>query len=143
LISASLDGSAPSAASYIGSDNLPIALLYLQHVQMARAAGKRPVLVGLPYYNPDRSIAPGGVFAGEPIEKARALAVRIAANNTALRCVAGINGVPFIATYGWGGAGGHPAAGYDSTQNGIHPTRAYSEAVSDYIAAQLISIFSL
>lgn len=138
-----LDGSAPTAASYIGCDNLNVGALYLQHVQQIRAAGKRPVLVGMPYYDPDRALASGGIYYAEPPETARAFSVRLAANNTALRCVAGLQNVPFIATYGWGGAGGYPVGDYGSTQDGIHPTKAYSEAVSDYIAAQLINIFSL
>lgn len=138
-----VDGSAPNAAAYIGSDNLYIGALYLQHVQQIRAAGKRPVLVGMPYYDPDRALSPGGIYDGEPAEKARALSVRLAANNSAMRCVAGLQNVPFIATFGYGGAGGHPTADYNSTYDGVHPTKAYSEAVSDYIAAQLIGFFSL
>jgi len=136
-------GDAATAADYIGCDNLPVAALYLQHVQQARAAGKRPVIAGLPYYDPERALASGGLYVGQSPEMARTFAVRLAVNNAAARVVAGMQNVPFIATYGFGGAGGQPPADHNSTYDGLHPTKAYSEAVSDYIAAQLIKIFGL
>lgn len=135
--------SAANASAYLGCDALAIAGLVRVHVSTARAACKRPVLVGMPYFNADRALATGGVYEGSADAFARAFTCRLAVNNLAVRAIAGVDGVPFIATYGYGGAGGHPVADYNSTWDGIHPTIAYTHAVSDYIAQQIIMIFGL
>lgn len=135
--------SAANASAYLGCDALAIAGLVRNHVSTARAAGKRPVLVGMPYFNADRALAGGGVYAGSAEAVARGFTCRLALNNLAIRAISGIDGVPFIATYGHGGAGGHPPADYNSTWDGIHPTLAYSHAVSDYIAQQILTLLGL
>jgi hypothetical protein len=134
---------ASSASDYVGCDALTFAANLKQHVQYIRSVNKRPVIIGMPYYNADRALVAGGAFSTGTDPEARGVAVRLAVHNVACRIVAGLEGVPFIATYGFGGAGGHPSADYDSTTDGVHPTTTYNNAVADYIAQQLISIFSL
>lgn len=123
----------------LGADYLQIAGECLQHVQIAQAAGKRVVLVGTPYAHLDtlaRCYGLAQAQAATELQRARNA-------NTAIRCVASVTAVPFIATHGWGGDGKHPSADASSVIDGIHPSPGYAAAVADYLADEIVAMFGL
>jgi lysophospholipase L1-like esterase len=127
----------PQAAG--GADYLQIAAEALLHVQHAHAAGKRVVLVGTPYVNVASAMNYYGITEGQAVM----IAQRMRNVNTALRCLGGFYGVPFIATHGYGGAGGHPTPQASDVPDGVHPEAAYANAVADYLADQIVTTFGL
>ena len=90
-----------------------------------------------------RSPTTGGSPFFQTVEQAQGTICRFVTSNTVIRCAAGFAGVHFVATYGFPANPGQPAAGSGSTQDGVHPTAAYSHAVSDFLAADIISFFGL
>lgn len=121
------------------ADYLQIAAECLLHVQHSHAVGKRVVLVGTPFM----SIASLMAYHGMTEAQAVLLTQRVRNVNTVIRIVGGLYGVPFIATSGWGGAGGHPTGQAADAPDGVHPEPAYADAVADYMADQIVSIFGL
>ena len=79
------------------------------------------------------------------VATAKGFAARLTAANTALRCAAGCNGSQFVYTYGGtnGPVGPAPTGytDYAAVWDGLHPTRAYSHAVSDFLAAHINAVF--
>lgn len=120
------------------ADYLDIAAECLQHVQFARGAQKKPVLVGTPYTNIESAVN----YYGMTTERAVTEFQRVRNANTAIRCVSGVYRVPFIATFGYGGNGGYPEPTAADVPDGVHPTEEYGHKVADYLADQLVSIFN-
>jgi hypothetical protein len=122
-------------------DYLTIASECLQHVQYARAAGKRVLLVGTPYTNADNIAAGFGV----PLDIAIGIGQKFRNVNTAIRVIGGLYGVPFIATHGLGGANTDypiPTAS-DVPKDGVHPCQSYFDAVNRYIGTEIVRVFNL
>lgn len=137
---------------YVGCEYQHIAEALLLMSQHAKAAGKRVVIIGMPYMNIDRAIEPDGVIPEYPPAgghnpdaklMARGFATKINGNNVVNRLVAGYFGVPFVATYGSPSAAGMPWAGWVSTIDGLHPSSGYSNDVNLFLAAQIKGIFGL
>lgn len=133
-----------SPEAYLRGEFLPIAADALQLCQHAKAAGKRVLVVGVPYLSPSVLASSSGLLAGN-LDAAKGYAARFTAANTALRCAAGFHGSPFVYTYGGTPSPVGPApTGYTdfaAVYDGLHPTLAYSHAVSDFLAAHINAIF--
>jgi hypothetical protein len=134
---------------YIGSDGLTVAANAMMHIQYARAAGKRVVVVGTPFIDPVKMIDPHvGMMKGSSVGVGLNYINRTNITNTALRLVAAYANavygrVSFIAQYGAPVSVGQPAADASSTQDGIHPTGVYGDAVNDHLADRIIVIHNL
>lgn len=133
-----------SPEAYLRGEFLPIAADALQLCQHATAAGKRVLVVGVPYLSPVVMSSSSGRFPGN-LDASKGYAARLTAANTALRCAAGFNGSQFVYTYGGtpGPVGPAPTGytDYAAVWDGLHPTLAYSHAVSDFLAAHINAIF--
>jgi lysophospholipase L1-like esterase len=129
------------AEAYLGSDGLQIAADALLTCQYAKEAGKRVLVCGTPYY--DAALAATALVPDAGPDGARGFINRLNIVNTALRCASSVADVPFVATYGAPVRPDQPRAGHASTWDGLHPTRGYSHAVSDFIASEIIRIFRL
>lgn len=145
----------PSTAlpeNYVGAEFQHIAEPILLMAQHAKAAGKRPVIIGMPYINIERAIQPDGLIPEWPVggghnpqalTMARGFVTRAVGTNVVARLVAGFYGVPFIASFGSPAEAGQPSAGFGSTIDGLHPGAAYASAVNEYIAQRAKVIFGL
>jgi lysophospholipase L1-like esterase len=118
------------------ADYLDIGGEIASHIYHIRTAGKLAILVGTPYGNIAKMVATLGLTEAQ----ATSFLDRTRAVNTSIRHVAAFYGVPFIATHGWGGNGGHPVADYSSTTDGGHPTTAYADAVAEYLADEVVRL---
>ncbi len=127
------------AQACLGADYLDIGAEAMQHVQFARAAGKRVVMVGTPYLNIQSYMRYYGASEGRAATDLQ----RTRNVNSHLRVVSAIMGVPFIGTHGLGGDGLHPSAGPADVPDGVHPSPAYHDAIGDYLADSIVRIFKL
>lgn len=137
---------------YVGSDYLSIAADCLVMTQHARAAGKRPVLVGAPYMSLDKLLASGGGLYGADVvggteQSRRDMALgaisKVVAVNSFIRIVGGLQGVPVIVPYGSPIAPNMVPASSASVTDGVHHTQAYGHALSDWIGTEVARIFAL
>lgn len=146
-------GNGTYVQNFVGSDFLQIAADCLVMVQTASAAGKRPVLVGLPYVNETKLLASGGGIYGADVfptytteqrtSMAHGLVLKFEAVNAAVRIVSGLQGVPIIVPYGSPIAPNMVVPSTSSVIDGVHPTVAYSNDISDWIGTEIVRIFSL
>jgi hypothetical protein len=126
---------------------------YLQICQATQAAGKRLVIVGANFLDATRIAAPGGTLYGLAANIVGANLQRIWNINTAARIIAAwLNGV---APLTWVGCYGTTAGAYkpavpvtisataSSTYDGIHPTKPYQDAISDYIGNSIVVALGL
>lgn len=124
---------------FIGSDGLQIAADALVHIQHAKAAGKRVVVCGIPYLDPVKLQSVMGLTP----DQVDGIVVRAVTINMGLRCVVGLTGVCFVATYGAPVSAGQPIPGADSTVDGVHPSPAYADAVGAFLANHIAQHFNI
>ena len=127
-------------ADYLGAEYLDCAANIRMLHQAAQAAGKRVVVIGMPYMNVQRVVDTGLL---PNIECAKGYATRYSTMQTVHRVACGFAQLPFISTYGGTPAemSVQPVPNYASTVDGLHPTAAYATAVNDYLKGQLQIIY--
>jgi lysophospholipase L1-like esterase len=123
----------------LGTDYLDIAAEIVHHVQFAKAAGKRVVMVGTPYVNIQSYMRYYDVTEASAINVFH----RTRNVNSHIRMVSALLGVPYIATHGHGGDGLHPPAGAADVPDGVHPSPGYHDAIADYLADAVVRTFGL
>ncbi len=136
---AGLQGMGPGHA---GGDCLQNAEDLLSAITSIHHAGKRAVVVGVPYFDMAALSAPGGLLAGFP-ELVQGFAARVLMIHSAFRIVCAMQGVPFIATHGNPIGAGQPAASPACTWDGLHPVDGYRNAVSDFVGTEVVRVLGL
>lgn len=145
---------------YVGADALSIAADCLTVCQKVVAAGKRPILVTTPYTNLAALLAsPLGAYSDTLLNPsapapplytvqqrtamASAFMDKVTIIRLAIRIVAGQQGYPYILPFGAPGPVPSTMPTALSVIDGVHPTVAYSNAVSDFIGTEIVRIFGL
>lgn len=121
------------------ADYLNVAASCKMHVDAVRAAGKKVLLVGTPYFNIDNLAS----YFQLPLATAIDVGQRMRNANTCVRIVAGLYVVPNISTHGWGGDGKHPATSSTYVPDGVHMKQQYLNQIAAYLTQEIISIFEL
>lgn len=134
------------AEAYLGAEYLQIAadVRYLSNI--AIAAGKRTVVIGMPYLDINKAVNGPFDTAQPPVsqlfatkEQAQGFAARINGTQTALRTATALWSTPFITPFGGRPeeVALQPPVSPNNTRDGIHPAPAYANAVNAYLVSRI------